>query len=325
MTEFKSVTVEEYQECLRQPPLVAQTALGPVEYADRGVGPVLLSVHGGPGGYDQGLALAECFRKNGFRVIAPSRPGYLGTPLGEGTTPEGQGQVLAAFLDALELGPVAVVGASAGGPPSYALAQQRPDLVSALVEIDSVAIAYTKQQELSRTEEAVYLSRPGVWLMDWFMRHFPVPMVKEFLKSESSLEGHALDERVRHVVDDPVKLGFVRVMTRTMSDHWDRRREGVDNDLALLGAIDRLPMDRIRCPVLLLHGDAEADVPMAHAEYAHSVLADSELYRIRGGSHIGFWVSDNAETAQRHAVNWLLDRFCSEINPARSQYRCPTG
>lgn len=309
MGAYAQVTAEEYQDCLSHPSQVAQTRLGPVEYAIRGEGPALLSVHGGPGGYDQGLALAECFRKNGFQIIAPSRPGYLGTPLGRGETAEGQADVLAALIETLGLGPLAVVGASAGGPPSYALAQNRPELVRALVEIDSVCIKYTKQEDLTKTQEAIFLSKPGLWLMDWFMRHFPAPMVKEFLQNASSLDGHELLERVRQVVTDPVKLSFVRVMTRTMCDGWEARKQGVYNDLALMGALTRMPLDKIACPALILHGDADADVTPAHGEYAHGAIKGSEFYPIRGGSHIGFWISDVAEAAQRHALKWLQARL----------------
>lgn len=305
MAAFIPVESGDYQDCLTHPPQVIETRVGPVEYAVRGEGPTLLSVHGGPGGYDQGLALAECFRKNGFQVVAPSRPGYLGTPLGAGTTPQGQADALAALIEALNLGPLPVIGASAGGPPTYTLAQLHPELVSALMEIDSVAIKYTKGEELNKTEEALYLSRPGLWMMDWFMRHFPKSVVKAFLKSESSLEGHELDERVRHLVQDEVKLTFVRVMTKTMSESYEHRKIGVDNDLSLLSAIGQLPLDRIDCPALILHGNADADVPPSHAEYAHQSIKNSELYWIDQGSHIGFWVSDVAQPAQAYALDWL--------------------
>ena len=67
-------------ECLTTPAHVAATAVGPIQYAERGHGPAALSVHGTPGGYDQGLVGLE-FASTALRLIAPSRPGYLGTPL----------------------------------------------------------------------------------------------------------------------------------------------------------------------------------------------------------------------------------------------------
>jgi hypothetical protein len=40
-------------------PKTAQTALGRVEYAEIGQGPVVVAIHGSMGGYDQSLILAQ--------------------------------------------------------------------------------------------------------------------------------------------------------------------------------------------------------------------------------------------------------------------------
>ncbi len=309
MPTFVPVTAEDYAACLQYPPSTIQTSAGAVEYAMRGEGPVLLTVHGGPGGYDQGLALGELFRKNGFSVLAMSRPGYLGTSLDTGASLEGQADALAAFLDALGLDKVAVCGASAGGPPSYLLAQRHPDRVVALLEIDSVSTDYAKAREINRTEEVLFLSKPGLWIMDFLTRHFPEAMVKALLQSESDLEGHELGERARHIVADPAKLAFVQLLARTMSHDWDRRKAGVHNDLDNMNGMPPLPLDKISCPTLLFHGTAEADVTMEHAEYAHQAIAGSELFWIEGGSHVGFWASDKALEAQGHAVAWLREKM----------------
>jgi len=130
-----------------------------------------LCVHGGPGGYDQGLILGEFFRVNGFKIIALSRPGYLGTPLATGSTPEEQAEALAALLDALQIKTAAPLGASAGGPPSYLLAALYPDKVSALVEIDSVCLTY--KPDVTPLQEKMFLSRAGIWLTRFFYGSLP--------------------------------------------------------------------------------------------------------------------------------------------------------
>ena len=89
---------EDLRACLSHPSATIATASGPVEYADRGDGEPLLAVHGTLGGCDQGLVASEFFRVNGFRIIAPSRPGYLGTPLTTGRTPAEQADALAALM-----------------------------------------------------------------------------------------------------------------------------------------------------------------------------------------------------------------------------------
>lgn len=302
---MEPVTARDCKECLGSPSKVIETDVGEVEYAERGEGPALLAVHGGPGGYDQGLGIGEVFRKAGFRVIAPSRPGYLGTRLKAGKTPQAQADMLAAFLDAIDISSIAVVGCSAGGPPSYQLAERHPQKVSALIEIDSVSMKYGKGEELTRTQEAIYLSRPGMWLIDFMMRRFPSAIVKNFLETESDLDRHEIGERVKEVLQDKNKLAFFKFLFNTMSRQYDRRRAGVDNDLKQLSELDRLPLSNILCPTLIMHGDAEGDVPMNNAEYAHKAIQGSELYVIKGGSHVGFWTADTAYDAQEYAVRWL--------------------
>lgn len=312
MNTFAPLAPNDYKECLAQHATIAKTQLGPMQYAERGSGHAIISVHGGPGGHDQGLALGECFRKQGFKIIAPSRPGYLDTPIDTGATLEAQADALAALMDALGIEKAAVLGASAGGPSSYLLAQRHPHKVAALIEIDSVSMTYTKADELNKTEEFFYLSKPGVWLMDFFMRHFPSTMVKEFLESESSLEQHELGERVKEVVNDPLKLTFIQTMTQTMVGNYEKRKPGVENDLFQMRQLDKLPLDKVECPTLVIHGNADADVPLRDAQYAHSAIVGSELYIVDRASHIGFWISDHADEAQKYAVAWLQRHYGQE-------------
>jgi len=45
---------------------IANTSVGPIEYALQGEGPVLLLIHGAPGGYDQSLFVMEKWPGKGF-------------------------------------------------------------------------------------------------------------------------------------------------------------------------------------------------------------------------------------------------------------------
>ncbi|GAB6036550.1 alpha/beta hydrolase [Fundidesulfovibrio butyratiphilus] len=299
------VTPQELRECLTHPSLIVETARGPVEYADRGQGPVVLVVHGGPGGYDQGLILGEMPRKNGFRIIAPSRPGYLGTPLSAGASAQEQGDMLAALLDALNIPRAMVLGASGGGPGAYQLAQRHPDKVRALVVIDGISRNYDKGDSISAVEEWMYLSKPGQWLMGFFFKHFPAAVVKSFLQTESTLDKHEIGRRVREILGDANKFALVDAMFKTMSDRFAERKAGANNDLAMGAAIDKLPLDKVACPTLLVHGDADNDVPPRDAQYAHDAIAGSLLLWIDKASHIGFWTSPDASRVQRYTLDWM--------------------
>ena len=117
---------------------LAWTERGPVEYATAGEGAPLLVAHGTPGGYDQALVIADLLAGLRVRVVAPSRPGYLRTPLMAGRTFEEQADLFAALLDHLGLDRVILLGASGGGPSAVQFALRYPARVTCLVLWEAV-------------------------------------------------------------------------------------------------------------------------------------------------------------------------------------------
>ena len=120
---------------------VVQTSRGPVEVALRGAGPPVLVLHGAGGGYDQGLTIARAFGGDGFRWIAASRFGYLRSPLPQDGSTAAQADALAEALDALGIGPVAMLAMSGGVPPALQFAQRHPERTRALVLLSSAPYA----------------------------------------------------------------------------------------------------------------------------------------------------------------------------------------
>src|SRR5512142_2339558 len=118
-----------------------QSAGGPIEFGESGDGPAVLVVHGAGGGFDQGLDVGRAFLGDGFRIVAPSRFGYLGTPLPDDASAEAQADAHARLLDALKLDRVPVVGISAGSPSAMQLCLRHPDRCSALVLLVPLAYA----------------------------------------------------------------------------------------------------------------------------------------------------------------------------------------
>jgi len=125
--------IGEIRDRVRQGGTIAATSMGPIEYASEGSGTPALVIHGATGGYDQGLLLARFFAPPGVRVVAPSRFGYLGTPLPANASPAAQADAHAALLDALTIDSAIVVGASAGAPSALELALHHPGRVKALI------------------------------------------------------------------------------------------------------------------------------------------------------------------------------------------------
>ncbi|MBW2522650.1 MAG: hypothetical protein JRI23_00675 [Deltaproteobacteria bacterium] len=91
-------------------PTTVQTELGRVECASFGQGPAILALHGAMGGWQQSAILAMTVGPPGFRYLAVSRPGYLGTPLSSGCRTEEQADLLAALLEPSNIDTAAVIG-----------------------------------------------------------------------------------------------------------------------------------------------------------------------------------------------------------------------
>lgn len=114
---------------------IIQTRHGPMEYAERGKGPPLLMIHGTGGGFDQGLMFSEVTIRDGIRVIAPSRFGYLRSSWPAEPSAERQADAFVDLLDQLKLDKVAVAGGSAGALSAVQFALWHPDRTSALILI----------------------------------------------------------------------------------------------------------------------------------------------------------------------------------------------
>ena len=112
---------------------MAETKKGAIEYLDRGEGPTLLVFHDAPGGYDQAMLLGSLFAEEEFHLVAPSRPGYLRTPLTTGQSLAEQADAMGALIEMMGISRVAVLASSFGAPAAMHFAWRYPDKVWALV------------------------------------------------------------------------------------------------------------------------------------------------------------------------------------------------
>lgn len=106
-------------------------------------GPPLVLVHGYGGTYADWLALAPFLTTN-FHVIIPNLPGWGASTRNPDANYDYTAQVrrLRGFIEALQLGKIALAGHSMGGAIAGMYAAQYPNDVAALVLIDSAGVPF---------------------------------------------------------------------------------------------------------------------------------------------------------------------------------------
>lgn len=266
-------------------PSVIATAHGPVEAAVTGAGPALLALHGGMGGFDQSWLLARALAPvpERHRVVAVSRPGYLGTPLTVGAAPAAQADALAGLLDALSIPDAVVAAVSAGGPFALEFAARHPGRCRALILVSACTGRLAVPPHiLSRLRAMRVLARiPGLpALLRWRAARDPVAAASRAI-ADPSLRDRTLA--------DPVAGPLLRSLQRGVFDGLARRLPGTVSDTLLFAGLPEDAVPAVRVPTLVVHGTADEIVPFAHAQAVPRAVPGAELLAVDGGGHVALF------------------------------------
>ena len=256
---------------------IATTPLGAIEYAVAGSGTPLLRIHGSPGGYDHAIASARTRPDDiaGFQVIAPSRPGYLRTPLSSGKTPAQQADLYAALLDQLQIERVIVWGVSGGGPSALQFAVRHPQRTLGLVLIVPALQSRTQYDGPLASQSATTL------LLQDFSFWVGMTLMNERLAAVTMpkmMPGFDAGDPLQMALVQEIGLGFIPAGLRTA---------GRANDIEQyrdLG-IEALPLETLSVPTLILHGTADTNAPYAGSKAVAGRMPNAELVTYAGGDH----------------------------------------
>jgi pimeloyl-ACP methyl ester carboxylesterase len=286
-----------------------ETKAGPVEYTERGSGPAVLICHGAPGGYDQALLLGESLVKSGFRVIAPSRPGFLRTPLSTGLLFEDQADALAALLDKLGVERAAVLGFSTGAQVAARFAVRHPDRTAALVLISPVTTPYQRdplKQPIQLLPDAALFKTTGdmgAWFFVEQAKRDPRWMLDAVFATETNLDPAARAKLVDFVADDPAQLDFFRALLGTQAP-LSPRESGTRNDLLLVRVLDPVAYDKIKAPTLLVTGAADAASLWVDPKALTTLLPTARTLTVPGAGDL-VWFGPNAADARQKVADFL--------------------
>lgn len=255
---------------------IAETKAGPIEYGRRGHGPHALVVHGAGGGYDQGLLVGCELLCGGYDVIAPSRFGYLRTPLPGPYAPGAQADAHAALLDSLNVKSAIVLGISAGAPSAIELALRHPEKVAALILV--VPRAYAPDSVVSAedtpfNEAILAMVEKGADFAYWLAaRLAPVRMLR-FLGVPTSVYRDA----------DPPEQARLELMVGSILP-LSARMDGLRYDGET--RIEPWPLERIAAPTLAVSTADDLFGTLPAARYTAEHIPGAELVALETGGHL---------------------------------------
>jgi pimeloyl-ACP methyl ester carboxylesterase len=158
---FTALTVSKVQAGLPPAGRFVDVPGARLHVVERGTGPPLLLVHGLAGQLRHFTFSVVDQLASEYRVVAVDRPGsgYSVRTPGASAALGAQADVLAALIDALQLGRPVVVGHSMGGAVALALAQRHPERVAGLV---LVAPLTHLAQDVPAVFNGLMIARPWV-------------------------------------------------------------------------------------------------------------------------------------------------------------------
>ncbi len=280
-------------------PSMVETSRGPVECAITGEGPAVLLLHGAMGGYDQGVLLGRSTLGGaGFRSVAVSRPGYLGTPLAGGESPESQADLCAAALEKLGIAQASVVAISGGGQCALQFAIRHRERCRALVMISACSAPLDAQLPLA-------------WYLLKLAARIPTlaaMMSRRALKNpEQSARRSIPDPIVRaRTLNHPEAGPLMMALQQSTMDRLPQRLPGTENDIRQSRRRFDYPLEEISVPLLAVHGTADKVVPFEQTRSLAGRVPGAELLAVEGGEHVSLFT--HLDEIRARVTGWLSSR-----------------
>ncbi len=267
---------------------------GTIRYADTGQGPTLVFVHGLlVSGALWRKVVPELSRK--FRCIVPDWPlGSHSLPMNKDAdlSPGGVADLVAEFIEALDLRDVILIGNDSGGALCQIVVTRRPERIGRLVL--TTCDAFEVFPPPLFTYLSVVARIPGlIWLMGTMMRIFP--SMRRLPIAYGRVAKHPLSNEILDAFTGPAS-----------------RNRGVRRDLLkfLRGVSPRWTLEAAKAlpsftrPALILWTPEDTSFPLSLGERLASVLPNAKLEKIADS-----WVfvaEDQPLTLATHVAS-----FCS--------------
>ncbi len=238
----------------------------PTHYIESGQGEPLILIHGGGAGADSYGNWLGCIPMlaQHFHVIAVDLLGFGATgkpdPATFAYTQEARNDHMIAFVEALGVGPVSLVGNSMGGATAIGVAVKRPDLMRKLILMGSAGMKGESGPALAPV------------LNYDFTREGMVRVVQALANKSFPLDDDMVDYRFALSIEPQTKAAYAATMG------WIKTQQGLwyEDDFTR----------QVRCPTLVVGGKEDVVVPFTKALRFLELIEDSWGYFI---PHCGHW------------------------------------
>jgi pimeloyl-ACP methyl ester carboxylesterase len=251
---------------------IFKTPHGDIEYAVQGEGMPILLLHGAGGGFDFGFWTGRIFFKNNYKIISVSRYGYLRSPVPDNASIRNQAALYNDLMDHLNITKVVVVGTSAGGPSAIQFANDYPGKCSELILISAVS-----GPEPQGSEEPVYIKIIHLIQQSdyayWLFTRFGQSTILDLMGIPKDVYYNFTPEQKQFAQE---MLDVMHPMTP--------RYKGTINDAEML-LVDKISVDNLTAPTLIIHARDDALVNYTHALNSHAMIKQSKLVLFDTGGH----------------------------------------
>ncbi len=256
----------------------AKLSYGDMSYVDKGEGEVILSVHGIFGGYDQAYNTCKDFSSD-YRIIAPSRFGYLGNDVLGNGTPNEQATAYIELLDKLGIEKVYLLATSAGGSIAIRFALDYPERTKGMILYCS-AMPLTAKPE----KYAEYAGPPAFLCNDYTM-FLISPLFESIMGMESSTIYSMLP----------------------ISD----RKDGVILDASITNPdmarnFEDYPIEDLQVPALIFHAKDDKLARYTDTEKAISRFSNYTFISFESGGHL---LSGHGEEIKKAVSEFIENRY----------------
>lgn len=261
--------------------------IGYVEVGDPD-GPTLLHLHGTPSSRLEAATtpLSDAAESLGVRLLAPDRPGVGLTPFRRFSIAD-YPKLVRGFADALELDRFAITAFSGGGKYACACAWQLPERVSRVTLVASTCSSDLTGAEASWSKEerqAYRLASRAPWLF----RLYFLKLGRDVARDATAIVSLFPEPRPadRELLAQDM---FLQGLQRVAGEAFRQGARGPAHDYTLEARPWRVPLDRIRVPIEIWHGEDDRVVSPEQSRILARHLPHARTHFLPGEGHFSLF------------------------------------